>query len=61
MSVMTKTLIIRFQEKNSNLNRDSNLGSPDLMPGALSLNYPGSTASSRSRGMFVRELAVEPG
>ena len=29
--------IIRSQEKNLNLNRDLNLGPPDLLPGALPL------------------------
>ena len=33
-------LLIRSQEKNSNLNRDSNLGPPDLKPGALPLELP---------------------
>jgi hypothetical protein len=36
--------IIRSQEKNLNLNRDSNFGPPDL----YHLSYPGSPASSRS-------------
>ena len=31
------TNYVRSQEKNSNLNRDSNSGPPDLYPGALSI------------------------
>ena len=36
-SIVCLIKIIRFQEKNWNQNRDSNLGPPDLQPGTLPL------------------------